>query len=159
MKKLFALFALLALVFTASACSYNECEGESRERQYEKGEWPPMCTVCFPENYSTYKFNVGDVTDQFHISFTHNPDLYQGKEDYDFDITSEDEAILKIESFDKDQLMDTIPSGGLTVKCISPGTTRIKLTMVYLPTGGTYTTYATVTVVDPASTQPAETAS
>ena len=155
MKKAVLMLAILLAFSFASACS--EATPAETETQYAKGEWPPECTVCFPENLSTYEFNVGEVTDQFHISFTINPDRYQGRDYYDFEISSEDEAILKIESYDKDKLMDFETTGGITVKCTSPGTTRIELTMIYLPTGGTYTTYATVTVVDPATTNPTET--
>ncbi|MBE6557938.1 MAG: hypothetical protein E7661_02865 [Ruminococcaceae bacterium] len=111
------------------------------------GEWPRACEILLGD-LSDWPFQVGDVVDRLQIFCTHNMDLYDGMHNYDVDVRVEDDTIMKI-FFDKEKLMDGLEDDGITVVCLKAGTTRIRVKMTYRPTGGTYATYATVTVTDP----------
>ncbi len=77
--------------------------------------------------------------------------FYEAK-DAAFEATSENPDIVEVISCDPYALMDYHEKGGITVKCHKPGVSKIYLTITYLPTGGTKTIRATVTVIDPAET-------
>ncbi|MBQ9780518.1 MAG: hypothetical protein IJW00_06200 [Clostridia bacterium] len=148
MKKLFALLTLLAMVFTASACAYNECEGdtaesESSERQYEKGEWPNAGSFNFMS--PAYECKVGGLYEGFDTAYTFNPDLPYGSKNYNVEVKVQDSDVLEVVSFDKYALLSGIGTG-LIVRGLKPGTTTLTITMTYIPTGGSKDTVTTITV-------------
>ena len=96
----------------------------------------------------TYEFKVDEITDEFKLAFTKNAIYYQGNDAYSVNVVSEDPSIVEIVSFDKDEIMDHNEWGGITVKCLREGATRIKLSTIYDETGEIYDSYATVIVFD-----------
>ena len=171
MKKIPNLLLLGILICLLCACSRLENMGQDtipdvtilEDAPYEEllnrvnvsEEWSANASVDFW--YSEYEFEVGETTDQFKLSFTGDWINYEGNDAFSIQVTSVDSAIVEVLSFEKDKIMDQNEWGGITVKCRKEGTTYIRLTMIQNATGGIRTSYAKIIVVDPASTQPAET--
>ena len=119
--------------------------------------------IRFPQVVGQYAYEIqtGEVFDSFEISFECSDCKFQyhptncdyhgigyAYDDYSFDIVSENPEILEIVSYNKYTIMNAELTGGITVKGLKAGETRIKLTMTHIPTGKTYTDFATVNVVD-----------
>lgn len=129
--------------------------GETESPELESGEWPRKFS---PSVSGSCRIEVGQVKDWMNVSFSYEPDdEYISLDDYSIIVVAEDPEIVEIVSYDKDTLFSYDPEGGIVIKGLKVGTTRLKYSVIYDPTGGAYTTYATITVVDPATTQPAET--
>lgn len=113
-----------------------------------------------------YEVQPGQMMDWFEIAFActeckskvnhaincSHKGIGYGYDDYRFDVISENPDILEIVSHNKYTIMNTELTGGITVKGLKKGEARIKLIMTHIATGKTHTDYATVTVVDPATT-------
>lgn len=170
MLKRYVIFflSLILILLLATACtapdpsadvsSSNEASAhETESRELESGEWPRKFS---PSVSGTYEIEVGQVIDWVHSSFSYEPDdEYISLDDYSVTLIAEDPEIVEIVSYNRDKLLSYSPEGAIVIKGLKTGTTRLKYSVIYNPTGGAYTSYATVTVVDPASTQLAETTS
>ena len=119
--------------------------------ELESGEWPEACIIDI-DSSKDVSIDVDEVYEMPYIAFAINADRYQSKyqqgpEYYQFDVIVDDPDILEIVNIDKDKLMNyEIMDGGLTIKGLAPGETKITLVMTYLPTGGVYSVSTDVTV-------------
>ena len=128
----------------------QETQPEDTLPEYESGEYPPnFAGLQFW--YTEYEFKVGQITDEFKMARCTEGIVFSSK-DAAFEVTSSNPDIVEIISYNPTALMDYHEWGGITVKCHKPGVSKIFVTITYLPTGGTKTIEATVTVVDPATT-------
>lgn len=118
--------------------------------EYESGEYPANF-AGLEFWYTEYEFQVGQITDEFKMARL-TEGIFYDPEKASFEATSENPDIVEIISCDPDALMDYPEWGGITVKCHKPGVSKIYVTITYLPTGGTKTIEATVTVTVPAET-------
>lgn len=168
MKKQSIMLIICLLFALTTACAEPDLPGEeypsngtlsdeTESRELESGEWPRKFS---PHVSGTYELEVGQVIDWVYVSFSYEPDdEYISEADYSVIVVAEDPEIVEIVSYDRDKLLSYSPEGAIVIKGLKTGTTRIKYSVIYDPTGGAYTSYATVTVVDPAATQPVETTS
>ena len=128
----------------------QETQPEDTLPEYESGEYPPnFAGLHFW--HTEYVFKVGQTTDEFRMARLTEGIVFSSK-DAAFEVTSSNPDIVEIISYNPTALMDYHEWGGITVKCHKPGVSKIFVTITYLPTGGTKTIEATVTVVDPSET-------
>lgn len=153
MKYISFIALFLCFLMLLSACANPDGSSGSNpnsQQEYESGEYPANF-AGLEFFYDEYEFEVGQITDEFRMARLTMGIFYDPK-DAAFEATSENPDIVEIISCDPDALMDYPEWGGITVKCHKPGVSKIYLTITYLPTGGTKTIEATITVVDPAET-------
>lgn len=161
MKKQSIMLIICLLFALTTACAEPDLPGEeypsngtlsdeTETRELESGEWPRKFS---PSVFGTCTIEVGEVKDWMNVRFSYEPDNeYISEADYSVIVVAEDPEIIEIVSYDKDILLSWDPEGGIIIKGLKTGTTRLKYSVIYNPTGGAYTSYATVTVVDPATT-------
>lgn len=147
MKVFRYLIAVLMVITMLTSCA---SQNGKQWPEYESGEWPDVCSVWLDASQMIC-VAVDEVQVVETVFFTMNADLYtrenqQGSEYYQLEVVIDDPNILEVVDINKDKLMDLRWNGGLTIKGLAPGETKITLVMTYLPTGGTHTTSATVTV-------------
>lgn len=148
---LFALFLCSFMLFSACADPNSPfTNNPDSQQEYESGEYPANF-AGLEFFYDEYEFEVGQITDEFRLIRV-TEGIFYDPEKASFEATSENPDVVEIISCDPDALMDYPEWGGITVKCHKPGVSKIYVTITYLPTGGTKTIEATVTVVDPAET-------
>ncbi len=128
----------------------QETQPEDTLPEYESGEYPANF-AGLEFLYNQYEFQVGQITDEFRMACL-TEGIFYDPQKASFEATSENPDVVEIISCDPDALMDYPEWGGITVQCHKPGVSKIYVTITYLPTGGTKTIEATVTVVDPAET-------
>ena len=128
----------------------QETQPEDTLPEYESGEYPPnFAALLFLQD--KYEFQVGQVVSKEFEMGTLTTGIFYDPKDAAFEVVSENPDIVEILSFDPVVMMDYYYYGGITAKCHKPGVSKIYVTITYLPTGGTKTIEATVTVVDPAT--------
>ncbi len=128
----------------------QETQPEDTLPEYESGEYPPnFAGLHFW--YNQYEFQVGQITDEFKMARL-TEGIFYDPQKASFEVTSENPDIVEIISYNPTALMDYQEWGGITVQCHKPGVSKIYVTITYLPTGGTRTIEATVTVIEPTET-------
>ena len=147
MKLFRYLIAVLMVITMLTSCA---SQNGKQWPEYESGEWPDVFSVWF-EASQVICVAVDEVQEVASVGYFMNADFYQrenkqGPEYYQFDVIIDDPNILEVVDINRDELMDLCYGNGLTIKGLAPGETKITLIMTYLPTGGTHTTSATVTV-------------
>ena len=120
--------------------------------EYESGEYPEVVGIHFYD--APYQIQLGEETDPFQFEKLCGLTIEQGKgfriADLDVKVSVEKPDVLELISFDRDAILDQEEYGGITVKGLKAETSKVYVTFIYTPTGGTKTIEATVTVVDPA---------
>lgn len=122
--------------------------------EYESGEYPEVVGIHFYD--APYQIQLGEETDPFQFEKLCGLTIEQGKgfriADLDVKVSVEKPDVLELISFDRDAILDQEEYGGITVKGLKAETSKVYVTFIYTPTGGTKTIEATVTVTDPAET-------
>ena len=136
---------------SADVSSSNEASvHETESRELESGEWPRKFS---PHVSGTYELEVGQVINWVYVSLSYEPDgEYISFDDYSVTLIAEDPEIVEIVSYDRDKLLSYNTEGAIVIKGLKTGTTRLKYSVIYNPTGGAYTSYAKIIVVAPTET-------
>lgn len=115
------------------------------QKEYESGEWPGMSSLHFGNNL--FEISVGEVFDDFDVTYTFNPDYVYGPRYYHVEVIVDDPEVVEVLSVDRYATFGS-QNGAVVVKGLKAGTTTITLKYIFTETGGFQTDTATVTVTE-----------